>query len=62
MSNYLRQSTEHISILHIYPCVWFQCEIFRIAVAFVKNRYAFQTWNTKGIIDVKEKMWLVNIK
>ena len=27
-----------------------------------KNKCYFQTWNTTGIIDVKEQIWLANIK
>ena len=28
----------------------------------MKNKYDYQTWNTKGIMDMKEQIWLKNLK
>ena len=36
--------------------------VLTISWAFVKNKYDYQTWNTKGIKEVKELMWLRNVK
>ena len=31
-------------------------------IGIVKMKYDCQTWNTEGIIDVKEWIWLTNVK
>ena len=43
-----------------------KCQTFMIRMkaskAYTKHEYDCQTWNTKGSIDVKEQIWLANVK
>ena len=43
-----------------------KCKVFikygKTLWAFVKKKYDCKTWNTKGIIDVKEHIWLTNVE
>ena len=43
-----------------------KCEIFMDCsenfISICKKKYNWQTWDTKGIIDVKEEIWFTNIK
>ena len=43
-----------------------KCEAFmnysKYFKGFYKNKYDCQMWNTKGIIDVKEQIWLTDVK
>ena len=38
------------------------CIIVETSKSFAKNKYDCQTWNTKGIIDMKEQIWLMHMK
>ena len=39
-----------------------KCLLIAVKPSKAKTKYDFQTRNTEGIIDVKEQIWLTNVK
>ena len=48
----------HLYFVYIHMCVQFQCQMF---IYCSKNKYYFQTWNSKVIIVLKNKYGLPEI-
>ena len=54
--NYIRLRTKMATDV---KCLWLAV---KTSYAFAKTKYDYQTRNTKGIINVKEQIYLTNVK